>query len=778
MYGAATAAAAATLMLYLYFSGGPARFSAATSDSGVLLVTIDTLRADHLGSYGRREIRTPVIDGLADNGVLFERAFTPAIMTLPSHASILTGTWPPTHGIRDNGDYRLNPESVTLAEVLRARGFSTAAVTGSFVLDSLFGLDQGFEIYDDMLPTRKPNETFFAERPAQAVTDAALRHLAGMKPGRFFLWVHYFDPHHPYVAPAQFAEQYPRSPYDAEIAYVDSEIGRLLAGMKTMGLRQRTLVVVVADHGEGLGDHGEESHGVFPYDEEMRVPLILSFPPHLPTGRRVKGVVRTVDIMPTILEILGVDPDGKATPAQGERLWSLMADEKSATAPGFPAYAEAMAPLLLYGWSPLFVLRDETHKYIEAPRPELYDMTADPREKNNLASSRPELVAGYKARLETLRQQVTRAGAGAETVAPDPETEAKLRSLGYVSGGAPPSPGAAALPDPKDMIDSLVRINRVYVAFGSGQFETAVREAREILSRSPDNKSVRFYMAGALTGLSRYDEAVAEYRKILERSPRDTEALSNLGWCLINMDQLDEAKKVFGRVLETHPDHIYATASLANVAFIEGDFREAMRLYKEVLRREPNHLTSIKTMAGIYEGMGKLEEAAVFYAQGVTVDPDNLELWMSLGWVKFQQGKLEDALAALQRARDLAPDAAELQAALGDVQYAMGNLADARTSYQLAIKAAPGLAAGYYGLGLIELKQGEAARALDLIARAVTLNPGKAAWREDLARALAATGRYEAAATELQRYLDSGQAPKERRNELQALMARYRAGRP
>lgn len=600
-----------------------------------------------------------------------------------------------------------------------------------------------------------------------------------MRPGRFFLWGHYFDPHHPYVAPSPFAEQYPRSPYDAEIAHVDTEIGRLLAGMKSMGIRQRTLVVLVADHGEGLGDHGEESHDVFPYDEEMRVPLIFSFPPHLPAGRRVKGVVRTVDIMPSILEILGVDPDGTATPAQGERLWSLMADDKSAASlPGYPAYAEALAPLLLYGWSPLFVLRDEKYKYIEAPRPELYDMAADPPEKNNLASARADLSAGYRARLESLRQQVTRGGATAGTIAPDPETEARLRSLGYVGGGNRPAPPAvpSGLADPKDMVESLGRINRVYVAFGAGQFEVAVREAHEILSQTPDNRSVRFYLAGALTELTRYPEAVAEYRKILERSPRDTEALSNLGWCQVNMEKFEDAKSTFGRVLEIYPDHIYARASLANVAFVEGDFREATRLYKEVLRREPNHLVSIKTMAGIYEGMGKFEEAAIFYTQGASVDPDRIELWMSLGWVRFQQGKLDDALAALMRARVLAPQAAEVQVALGDVQYAMGNLVDARSSYQSAMKVAPGLAAGYYGLGLIETKQGDPERALELLGRAVMLNPGKAAWREDLARALAVTGRYEAAATELRRYLDSGQAAKERIEELRSQLGKYRRG--
>ncbi|HEY3174914.1 MAG TPA: sulfatase-like hydrolase/transferase [Candidatus Polarisedimenticolia bacterium] len=778
MAGILAGLAAGGFLLYLYFGAGPARFSGPTGDSSVLLITIDTLRADHLGAYGDRDVRTPFIDTLADEGVLFENAITPAIMTLPSHASILTGTWPPTHGIRNNGDYRLSPGALTLAEVLRARGLRTGAVVGSFVLDSMFGLDQGFESYDDALPARSSNQTFFAERPAGAVTDAALRYLGSVRPARFFLWVHFFDPHHPYTAPTSWREQYPRSGYDAEIAYVDSEIGRLLAGMKEMGIRDKTLVVLAADHGEGLGDHGEESHGVLPYEEETRVPLIFSLAPHLPAGRRVKGVVRTVDIMPTILELLRIDPEGAAAPVQGTPLWRLMADAKG-TMPGLPAYAEAMAPLLLYGWSPLTVVRDDRYKYIEGPRPELFDLVADPREKNDLYAARADLAAQYKTKLESLRREVTREGAGAETIAPDPETEARLRSLGYATGGGarPPDSGAGALPDPRQMVPALEKINRVYAAFGSGQYDAAAAEAREILAEHPENRSVRFYLAGALMETGRHAEAAQEYRKILDASPKDTEAMSNLGWCLTNMQRFDEATETFQRVLEFFPDHIYAKASLANIAFIKGDYREASRLYKEVLRIEPNHMPSIKTMAKMFEETGKLDEAAVFWEHATDVDPGNVDVWMSLGWVRFQQGRNDDALAVLDRAKELAPDAPELLAAAGDVRLAMGKIEEARADYQRAIHLAPRLAAGYYGLGIIEGKLGDPFKALDLVARAVLLNPDKVEWRVDLAHALVRIGRYGAAATELQKYLASGQVPPEQTEKLRQEIEKYRRQR-
>ncbi|HZI94843.1 MAG TPA: sulfatase-like hydrolase/transferase [Patescibacteria group bacterium] len=766
---------AAAVVLYLVFLRGGGRFSGATGDASVLLITIDTLRADHLGAYGDRDIRTPVIDTLADEGVLFENAITPAIETLPSHATILTGTWPPTHGIRDNGDYRLSPEALTLAEVLRARGFRTGAVVGAFVLDSMFGLDQGFEEYDDALPARSPNEAFFAERPARSVTEAALGFLRQARASRFFLWVHYFDPHHPYNAPAPFPRQYPRRPYDAEIAYVDSEIGRLLAGLKEMGLKDRTLIVLVADHGEGLGDHGEDSHGIFPYVEEARVPLVVSMPPHVPSGVRVKGVVRTVDIMPTVLELMRIDPHEAAAPAQGESLWPLISagDRRM---PGRTAYTEAMAPLLLYGWSPTFAIQDDKYKFIEAPRPELYDLAADPKERDNLAATHPDLVADYRARLETLRKTIAREGAGAEMLSPDAETMARLRSLGYASGGGRTPSTTGNLADPKDMIGMLARINRVYVSFGAGQYDVAVREAASILRENPGNASVRFYMAGALSSMGRYPEAIHEFETLLQRSPKDTVAMSNIGWCLINMQRFDEATAVFNKVLEIFPEHIHAMASLANISFIKGEYNEAVRRYKEVLLREPNHVPSILTLGSIYEGAGKLDEAAVIYAHGAEVDPGNVEMWMSLGWVRFLQGKHDEALATLRRAQEIAPDAPELQVAMGDVELALGQVDEARASYEKGLRLAPRLAGAYYGLGLIETKQGDAGRAVQLMAQAVSLNPERVEWREDLARALARAGRHAEAAGEIEKYLSSGRAPAERVDELRKQAQSYRRG--
>lgn len=738
--------------LLLGRAGG--RFSGETSDASVLLITIDTLRADRIGAYGHREATTPALDRLAAGGVLFENAITPAVMTLASHASILTGTWPPTHGIRGDGDYRLSDRALSLAEVLRARGFRTGAIIGSSLLGSRFGLDQGFEIYDDAFEP--------PERPARAVTDAAMRFLNRARGARFFLWVHYFDPHFPYRAPAPFRERHPGRPYDAEIAYVDSEIGRLLEELRSRGMAERTLVAVTADHGEGLGEHGEQAHGVFLYEEQIRVPLILWFAPHLPEGLRIRGVVRTVDIMPTILELIRIDPRQAAGPVQGESLWPMISDDASGTR-GRPAWAEATAPLLKHDWSPLTMLRDDRYKYIEAPRPELYDMQADPDEKDDLAGSRADLAAEYLTRLKDLTRQATREGAVAETISPHP----RAMSLPGASGGAD-------LPDPGDQIAMLARIERVEQALGLGRLEEAAEVARAILAEVPQDDWVRLHLAESLARQRRFPEAIAEYKRILDRRPGDTEAIARLGRCLVELRRFDEAEAVYEQALRIDPRHLPVKALLGDLALERGDYGGAASIYRALLQEKPNQIHAILTMAGLYEASGKLEEAEVFYAHAADVDPANPETWMNLGWIRFRRGEHEKALEAIQRAQALAPGAPELTVAGADVLLAMGRTSEARAAYEKASRSVPTVAGASYGLGLIALGEGDAARAVGYIEEALRLSPSSAGWREDLARALAAIGRERAAAEQIEIYLASGQVPPDRRDELRRRMESYR----
>ena len=765
-------------VLWLVRGAGGKRFRGDTAGASVLLITVDTLRADRIGAYGNAEARTPIIDALAARGVRFENAITPAVMTLPSHASIMTGTLPPAHGIRDNGDYRLAPGALTLAEILRSRGMRTGAIAAAFVLDSMFGLDQGFEHYDDTMPPRAANEAFLAERPANHVTDAAVRFLNSVAGSRFFIWVHYFDPHQPYAAPAPTAALFPGRPYDAEVAWVDSEIGRLLGALDEAGAADRTLVAVVADHGEGLGDHGEDTHGVFLYEETSRVPLILSFPPWIPSGAVVKGAVSTIDLLPTILELVRIDPSQAAPGIQGRSLWEMIADDEGAD-PGRDVYIETMVPLMMYGWSPLTAVRDARYKYIDAPRPELYDLSTDPRETANLASSLTDVAAAYRAKLETLRQEAARAGGTDSAPAGlDPDARARLESLGYAAGGKGAPAGAqgprADLPDPKDKVPMLARINKVYFHFGAGEHAAALQEARSILAEDPGNSSVRYYMAGALSRLGRWGEARDELTRLLERAPDDTEALANLAWCQANLEQFEQAKATYLRILEIFPAHVQAESGLANLAFVKGDYQEAARLYRQLLVRRPNHLPSLLTLAQIFEGAGRAKEAEVVYEQILHVDPDHVDTWLNLGWVQFQQGKHEEAVASLQKALEHDPNSPEIRAALGDVFLATKNFQGAAAAYENALRLNGALPQAHYGLGLVTLEGKRFDEAVKRLRTAVQLRPDRVEWREPLALALAGNGDTAGAARELEFLLAAGAVPADRVADVRRRISQYR----
>ncbi|MFQ5791363.1 MAG: sulfatase, partial [Acidobacteriota bacterium] len=380
----------------------------------VLLITIDTLRADRVGCYGYAAPTTPHIDSMAEEGVVFEKAIAQAPVTLPSHASLLTGTYPPTHGVRDNVTYQLSEASLTLAEVLEKQGYETAAFIGAFPLHRRFGLGQGFSHYDDRVGSqREAAAGFFAERRAEAVVDAALEGLGRVKSRPFFYWVHLFDPHVPYDPPSPVRERF-RDSYDGEVAYVDSQVGRLLQGLERARLSDETLIVLTSDHGESLGDHGERTHGFFIYDTTMHVPLILRHP-SLGRPRRVDGQVRSVDIMPTVLDLLQVPVPREV---QGESLRPALAGEPFDR----PAYTESYVPLVNFHWSPLRGLRYQGWKYIEAPRPELYDLSRDPDEEDNRFEAEPERAASLRRKLFAMENRFLEASKAAMRRPPDERT--------------------------------------------------------------------------------------------------------------------------------------------------------------------------------------------------------------------------------------------------------------------------------------------------------------------------------------------------------------------
>jgi len=521
-------------------------------------VTVDTLRADRLGSYGDEAARTPAMDALASSGVLFEHAYTPAPLTLPAHTSIMTGLVPPAHGVRGNGGFALGPGTPTLAEALRARGLATAAFIGGFPLARRFGLARGFEEYDDAMG-KSPGVSYeFAERRGDAVVQSA-RTWLGVHPGRVFMWVHLFDPHAPYDPPPAFRGT---DPYRGEVAAADAALATLMTAWNARP--GPSLVVLAADHGEAFGEHGEESHSLFVYDPTLHVPLLVDGP-GWPAGKRVATAAGLADIAATIVEAIG--PGGPALP--GRSLRRLVEG-----APAEPLYAETLAPRLDFGWSDLRAWRDERYKYIRAPRPELYDLVRDPTESRDVAAAHPDVVARMR---EDLDRAMGTFGEAESRRAADPGAAERLRALGYVQG--PQAKGSGA--DPKDMVDVALLIARAAGPFRD--HAAAAAAYRPIAMRDPANPLVNLRLADALLRAGRAEEAVPYYRKVIAGQPRTADAFVGLASAHAERGRLDEARQVLLAALAVDPASGQVHYNLGEVARVKGDVETARREYTAAL---------------------------------------------------------------------------------------------------------------------------------------------------------------------------------------------------
>lgn len=550
----------------------------------VLLITLDTTRADHLGCYGYAGARTPVLDGLAAEGIRFDDAVTTTPSTLPSHATILTGLFPPNHGVRNNGQYRLADEQTTLAEVVRNEGYETAAFTSAFVLDSRFGLDQGFDVYDDNIG--EADSMVFSEhanqRSAGAVTGAAVEWLGRRDDRRpFFMWVHYYDPHAPYRPPPPFDAEFRDRPYDGEIAYMDSQIGRLRQALTTRGLWDKTLTVVVSDHGEGLGDHGEATHGRLIYESVMRAPLIICCPGVFRDPHVVDDVVVSIaDIFPTIVELLDIE-----NPPSVDGI-SLL----GAAHAGRMVYLDSMAPYLENGWSPLLGLRRHDDKYILAPRPEYYHLSDDPGELNNLyqkvsgaaLAARNELVAELSSRAEqwpSLADVVAAAGQ------PDPETIRRLQSLGYV-GTLSVEGTERELPDPKDMMVVLRNLDRAETLMSAGRHVQALEIVKKTAVLSACDHDVHHMTGKIYLRMGREEEAEEAFLRANGcQATVDTYLL--LGQIRIKHGRYDEATEALDRASELDPLHGGVHVARGDLLALHRRPREAIAAYERAAEVDP-----------------------------------------------------------------------------------------------------------------------------------------------------------------------------------------------
>jgi arylsulfatase A-like enzyme/tetratricopeptide (TPR) repeat protein len=573
----------------------------------VVLVTLDTTRADHIGCYGSAVASTPSLDALAGEAIVFGDAVTTVPVTLPAHTSIMTGLTPLRHGVRNNGSFRLEARFHTLAEYLSFEGYETGAFVGSFILDRRFGLEQGFGAYDDRLTN---------ERPAAETTARAIEWLESRKRSPVFLWVHYFDPHTPWTPPEPFAERTAGTLYDAEISAMDAGFGELLAALRGRGLYDRAHLIVIGDHGEGLGDHGEQEHGVFLYRECERVPFIWKRP-GANAARRVDDLVGVVDILPTLLEIIGLPVPEEI---EGTSLVPILDGAERSEREGL--YAETLYPYYAFEWSPLHAWRTREWKYVDAPMPELYDVPNDPGERRNLAAERPELASRLQGRLDAYRIGVSAGLAIPAEGAAGSEVEERLRSLGYVSsGGRAGTTRPDTLPDPKQFIDHVGRFESGKRAMDEQRWADAAREFGAIAASMPQSPPlVTLGLGLAKLRLGEPSEAIPWLRRTMAKQPTNPFATVALGEALLLEGKAAEARELFQRYLTMRPGDPGASEGLGDALTSLGEHAAALQLYDDLDEtREhvlPKTVRSLVRLRRFDDAIGILDRRAQSAAPG------------------------------------------------------------------------------------------------------------------------------------------------------------------
>jgi choline-sulfatase len=669
--------------------------------SNVLLITIDTLRWDHLGCYGAHDSATPVLDGLAARGARFETAVMHVPLTAPSHASILTGLTPLGHGVRDNGAFTLSPNLGSLPMVFKQAGYDTAAFVSGFPLDRRFGFANGFDIYDDRLPRGAGRSTAQTERRADATTTLVLDWLGQRTTSApWFLWVHYFDPHAPYEPPAQLRARFASTPYDGEIAFVDREIGRLFDRLQERVALAHTIVLVTADHGESLGDHGEGTHGVFVYDATVRVPWILAGP-GIPNGIVPKTVARGVDVLPTLIDLAGIAVpsalDGRSLkPALGDR---VMSDE--------PAYLESLLSQRHLGWAPIQGLRDARWKFIQVPRPELYDLQEDSAEAHNRAAADVDRATAMARHLQA-QLGISRAPAAAR--AQDRETGERLRALGYL-GGATAAAQTSSTRDPKD---GIALINRLEHAIATIQVDPrrAAAELRAVLIEDPGSELARRQLAAALSATGNHAGAAHEIRTLQVHGAATAEDMLLLAESLRVQGRRDEAKRVVDEASRIDPRSPEVVLTRARMLMAEGRAEEAASAYRQALELAPDHPEALVGLGNLALASGDVRTASADFERVLARDPEDLTARTGLGLVRGREGRMPEAIALLEPVVRESPDNAEALAGLGAALARTGRPAMAVPYFQRAVAAGLQTPAVLNGLGFAKLEAGDRAGAL------------------------------------------------------------------
>jgi arylsulfatase A-like enzyme/Flp pilus assembly protein TadD len=694
----------------------------------IVLISIDTLRADHLPIYGYQHVMTPAIDALAGDGLVFDRAYAHSPQTLPSHVSILSGRLPFEHGVRDNVGFTVKANEATLPVLLKPLGFASAGVVSAYVMRQETGIGRGFDYFDASLPPSS-GEVAVGELQRDGMESLAVarRWLDAQQSDRFFLFFHIYEPHAPYAPPARFRQW---APYDGEIAYADEIVGGLIAALKERRLYDQALVILLSDHGEGLGDHGEQEHGLFLYSETIRVPLVIKLPFQRGAGRRIAQPVQHIDLVPTILDLV------HAPQPQGLRGRSLRPLLGGGSISEQALYAEALYARYHLGWSELYALTDARYRFIRAPRDELYDLTQDPGERRNIAGDRGTTRAAMRTELDhLLRGSAIQAPGEVGT-----DVQERLRALGYV-GTQPtisPVPGSDSLPDPKDKVQVLERYRAAIAEVQAGRFDEALAGFRAIVAENPGMADVWSEIAGLLVRLGRTEQAVAAYKRLVEVAPQDPSALVSVADGLLKLGRLDEARAQAALAAETIPSgeirwRAKAHQTLAMIALARKDNQQARAEAKLVRDTDPSLPFPdfveglIRYNAGEFAAAVPLFEAALKKSASRTIQLADLRYYLG-----DSLGRLERYVEAERQFRDevqLFPHSLRARAGLAMLYRATGRLDASNRAVESIVRISP-TPEGYALAEKLWTMFGERARADEVRGRARKETAGSSARRE------------------------------------------------
>jgi arylsulfatase A-like enzyme/Tfp pilus assembly protein PilF len=655
---------AAILLITFGCTREPPATKAPPESRDIILITLDTTRADALGFAGNARVKTPFLDSLASRGIAFTNAHAHNVITLSSHVNILTGLYPFQHGVRENAGFKLDPKHVTIASELRKLGYTTGAFVAAFPLDARFGLNQGFDVYDDNYGKGEATLDFIIqERRASAVLESATKWWRANEGKKRFLWIHLYDPHAPYAPPEPFLSEYRDNEYLGEIAYVDSELQKQLAPV--IG---NALVIVTGDHGEALGDHGERTHGLFAYESTLKIPLVIAGPgvPH----RLENGYVRHIDIAPTILEAAG---GHSSPPMQGASLLGPIASRDS--------YFESLSATINRGWAPLTGIIHGPLKYIDLPIAELYDLPHDPKEQTNLREDRRRDVEEARRLLAPMNAPPP----SNRTLSPD--EIANLRSLGYISGNAAAKKSYTAADDPKNLVSIDAKMHDAIDAFERHQPERGLQLAREIVAARPGMTAGRELFAFMLQQNERVPEAIAQLEEAVKDpaagdddrvqlallyceteqpkkaidllaariSANDPDVLNAYGVALADAGRGDEAAAQFRRAIDLDPNNAPAYQNLGILALQRNDVTQAQTDLTRALDLNPRLPLALNTLGVLYARVGDFPRAVDAWNRAVNVDPRQYDALFNIGLVEGRVGHKAEARAALTRFVNTAP---------------------------------------------------------------------------------------------------------------------------